>query len=119
MNYKFIDLSYLKRISSGDIEFMQEMIQTFINDTPEMLRIIEVEFKRGNLANVNKMAHKMKPSMVFMGIVSGKDLLVTLEELSNQNEQAELKDNLEMLKQVSRKAIMELKHAIYSVKLEH
>ncbi len=82
-----VDLSYLKDISDNDEEFVKEMIQSFMENSPLMITQIKKAADNLDWEEVGKIAHKIKPSIVFMGINSIKDVVETIESngLKNKN----------------------------------
>ncbi len=74
-----VDLSYLKDISDNDEEFVKEMIQSFMENSPLMIAQIKQSAAKQDWEEVGKIAHKIKPSIVFMGINSIKDVVETIE----------------------------------------
>ncbi|WP_053405325.1 Hpt domain-containing protein [Persicobacter sp. CCB-QB2] len=76
---KLTDLTYLKSVCDGDSSFMTEMIETFLQGTPEIIDQLKVACKNQNWAEVGAVAHKVKPSITFMGIESMKDLILDIE----------------------------------------
>lgn len=109
---KLIDLSYLEKVCEGDSEFMQEMISAFIETIPETL----VEMKNANAAadwpGLARIAHKMKPSVAFMGIEELKSNILTLEALAKEG--TNTKEIIHLVDQVNvtaNQAIAELKEA--------
>ena len=74
-----VDLSYLKDISDNDEEFIKDMILSFMENSPLMIDQIKKAAKVENWGEVGNIAHKIKPSIVFMGINSIKDVVETIE----------------------------------------
>ena len=72
-----INLSYLAALCDGDNEFMNTIIASFINEMPEILSLIQQKMREGNWKAVGELAHKMKPSIQFVGMD------VTLEKVRN------------------------------------
>jgi len=72
-NFKHIDLSYLNKTAEGSEEFITEMINAFLEQTPELLTEIETAILAKDWAGVKASTHKFKPTAVMMGIsaVSG------------------------------------------------
>lgn len=79
---KLTDLSYLKNIAANDISFMFEMIETFVEKTPELLKEMELASSSKNWKMLGSLAHKLKPSVTFMGIHSLKELVKEIEDKS-------------------------------------
>jgi CheY-like chemotaxis protein len=84
---RLTDLSYLKDISGNDTSFMFEMIETFVEKTPKMLHDMELASSAKNWNDLGSLAHKLKPSVTFMGINSLKELVKEIEDKSRSNTQ--------------------------------
>lgn len=63
-----IDLSYLKDVASGSSEFMIEMIDIFLDQTPEYFEKLDQAVKDKEWKTVADIAHKIKPTLIFMGV---------------------------------------------------
>lgn len=70
MKTPLFDLSKLKEISKGNEQFVQKMVQIFIEETPIAIAELTEAFEGKDVVKVNKIAHKIKPSIDFMGIAS-------------------------------------------------
>jgi len=81
-----IDLTYLNSISNNDSSFTIEMINTFLEATPESLEQMNNAMDNGDLSTVGLLAHKIKPSLTFMGINSLKELVVEIETMGKAKE---------------------------------
>jgi len=104
------NLSYLESISNNDKKFVREMISTFIETTPETVGLMEKELKAGNLPNLGLLAHKIKPSLTFMGIESMTNTVKEIEVLGKENKDPErINDLLSSFTSVINDSIKELK----------
>lgn len=65
---KHTDLAYLRELSSGNKKFVAEMITLFIQLTPEALDKLEKYLESKDWKLLRAIAHKMKPSITFVGI---------------------------------------------------
>ena len=79
-----IDLSYLKKVSGGNQEFIRDMINTFLEAMPKSLDEI-----RGNLASKDwealaRAVHKIKPSLTMMGLAKTRDHGALIEESAKE-----------------------------------
>lgn len=79
------DLSSLRKMSNNDESFVQEMVSSFIEKTPEIIKQIKQANKEKNWPEVGAMAHKLKPNLAFMGIDSLKKLIAQIETNANNN----------------------------------
>jgi len=84
---RLTDFSYLKNISGNDTSFMFEMIETFVEKTPELLHKMELASSSKNWKMIGSLAHKLKPSVTFMGIHSLKELVIEIEDKGRGNVQ--------------------------------
>ncbi len=73
------DLSYLQNVSGGDEGFIKEMINTFLENTPHAIESMRMEASRQKWTEVAAIAHKVKPSVTFMGIHSLKPVIKRIE----------------------------------------
>lgn len=74
-----IDLSYLRDVSSGSNEFMMEMIDLFLEQTPAYFEQLSQFIAEENWARVAEIAHKIKPTLAFMGADAAKERMAEIE----------------------------------------
>ena len=74
-----VDLSYLNELAEGNEDFIQRMIKAFLAQTPQLIAQMKDGAKNGNWQEVRAAAHKMKPSMDFIGIHSLKTVVAEIE----------------------------------------
>ena len=109
-NSKTIDLTYLHEIADGSQQFIKKMIETFIEQTPPMLDKMEIYLNEKKWIELSDIAHKMKPTIEFIGIHSVRDAVKNIESYGRT--QINLDQLPILLKQVNDtclKAIEELK----------
>lgn len=75
---KITDLGYLKEVSSGDPEFMKEMVSIFFSQIPEFVENMEKFYEEKNYIDLGREAHKAKSSVIIVGM---NDLGKRLKEL--------------------------------------
>jgi HPt (histidine-containing phosphotransfer) domain-containing protein len=93
-----INLSYLKTISEGNDAFVIEMIEMFLNKTPQALEEMNECFKNQNWEELRQIAHKIKPSYAYIGL---KDMQATLSIIETWNDtEDELQLVTDMMKKV-------------------
>lgn len=80
-----IKLEYLNQISGGDMDFISEMLKTYIEETEKELVFLKEAFKQKNRERVYFWAHKLKTSFHMLG----------MEELTAKTAQLELKSKSE------------------------
>ncbi|HET8828101.1 MAG TPA: Hpt domain-containing protein [Pelobium sp.] len=74
-----IDLSYLKEVASDNINFMVEMIDIFLAQTPDYVSTLNDAVDQKNWAKIAEMAHKVKPTLAFMGANEAKETMASIE----------------------------------------
>jgi CheY-like chemotaxis protein len=73
------DLSKLKNLSKGNVEFTKKMLSLFVNSFPQYITDLENFLQNKNISKINELAHKIKPSVNDMGILSIKENILDLE----------------------------------------
>ncbi len=74
-----IDLTYLRDVSSGSNEFMIEMIELFLQQTPAYFKQLNQSIIDENWSKAAEIAHKIKPTLAFMGADAAKDRMAEIE----------------------------------------
>jgi PAS domain S-box-containing protein len=73
------DLTYLKKASGNNQEFINEMMQTFVTTIPPLLKEIQTASKKSDWVKTAKVVHQIKPSLTLMGIHALRDQLLEIE----------------------------------------
>jgi len=81
-----IDMSYLSDIAGGSEEFMIEMIDIFIEQTPLYFEQLEEAVNSKDWKGAGDVAHKIKPTLAFMGIEEAKDIMAEIERRARTND---------------------------------
>ncbi len=90
MNDKvLIDLSYLQEVASNNVEFMVEMIDIFLAQTPEYVAILNDAINEENWLKIAEMSHKVKPTLAFMGANEAKETMASIESRAREKEDYE------------------------------
>jgi HPt (histidine-containing phosphotransfer) domain-containing protein len=79
-NSSSIDLSYLNEIAGGDAEFMIDMIDIFIEQTPIYTDQLIDAVNAKDWKTVGDIAHKIKPTLAFMGENHAKEQMASIEQ---------------------------------------
>jgi HPt (histidine-containing phosphotransfer) domain-containing protein len=110
---KYSDLTYLEEIASGSKDFMKKMIETFIELTPGLLNEMDICLKEKDWDKLKRIAHKIKPSIDFMGISSLWETIQKIEKYAGEEIYLELMpDLLSKTKRICFNVIEELKEEI-------
>lgn len=75
-----VDLSYLKDVASGSDEFMIDMIDLFLDQTPAYFEQLEQFIIEEDWTKVADIAHKIKPTLAFMGVDSARESMAGIEQ---------------------------------------
>lgn len=67
---KYVDLSYLTKLTHSNPQLMTEMITTYLKQTPPLIDIMKQSFKDKEWHLLKASVHKMIPSFAIMGIDS-------------------------------------------------
>ena len=87
---RITDLGSIIEQAEGDIGYIREMIEIYIQSMPEYLNELNFFFEQKNWQEVKKQAHKMKTPAVYFGAIELKDLLYRVEIYTAQNSSTEL-----------------------------
>ncbi len=80
-----IDLSYLHAMSGGDEAFIQDMIQTFLKEIPEMIQQVETNLQDQLAEGLYSVVHKFKPSLSMLGLKQQEKACATIERMTKEN----------------------------------
>lgn len=84
-----VDLSYLREVASDNTEFMVEMIDIFLVQTPDYVSILSDAVDSKNWVKIAEMSHKVKPTLAFMGANESKEVMATIESRARSEEDYE------------------------------
>lgn len=112
-----INLTYLKQIAEGNDTFIIEMIEMFLNKTPEALEEMDECFRSKNWQELRMIAHKIKPSYGYFGMSELQSKLAEIEALSEQEKDpAKMAELIQNVSVVSFTAFEELKRELTGLK---
>jgi HPt (histidine-containing phosphotransfer) domain-containing protein len=107
---RFTDLSYLRTIAKGSNEFVLKLINSFIVQTSEEIIKMQKSLDKKDYDGIHSTAHKIKPSLHFVGISDLKEPISELEELAKEKGNPQTIDELvHKVVDVCTVAIQELK----------
>lgn len=84
-----INLSYLNEIASGSVEFMMDMIDIFLEQTPIYLSQLTEAVEARDWKTAGDVAHKIKPTLAFMGVEYGKEVMAEIERKARNTTEVE------------------------------
>jgi HPt (histidine-containing phosphotransfer) domain-containing protein len=104
-----LDLSYLQDVANGSNEFMIEMIQLFLDQTPGYFEQLDQLIKDLNWPLVAEISHKIKPTLTFMGIESARANMAEIEQNARNLENLEtIPPAFKLLKEMSVELFLKL-----------
>lgn len=77
-----ISLAYLSDIADGSKEFMVEMIDIFLKQTPDYLQELETGIAHQDWSTVAEIAHKIKPTFTFIGVEQATEAMSEIEKIA-------------------------------------
>lgn len=87
---KLYDLSKIVEISRGNDAFVKKMISMFISEIRSSMEQIKKAYKDGDFHTVNQVAHRIKPSIINMDILSIKNEMQQIESLALNDPESDL-----------------------------
>ncbi len=107
-----IDLSYLKDVSDGNVEFIIDMIDIFLMQTPEQVANLSKAIAEEDYPKVAEVAHKIKPTLAFVGANDARDTMQTIEHRARYKENVDtIKADFDALKDVIENLFVGLQQA--------
>jgi CheY-like chemotaxis protein len=85
--YQYIDFTYMKEISNGNIEYEKDVTAEFITSMPEEIKSIAVSWQLKDMETLRRSAHNMKTTISVMGLnekLNGLLDKLEYEELSDE-----------------------------------
>lgn len=83
---RITNLSYLEDMGMGDDSLLIEMIELFLEKTPESIQHMKEYETQKNWQQLAAEAHKLKPNLSYMGLESAKELILEIENSSRKEE---------------------------------
>ncbi len=116
-----IDLKYLQEFSGGDLYFIRDMLETFMQEAPATFVRVQNEFKEENWEGVYKGIHKIKPSFIMLGLQKQYDQAAKAEaEVRRKSfDVRALKEIVDQLQQDTQLVIPVIKSALIDITKAH
>ncbi|MEN7549941.1 PAS domain S-box protein [Rapidithrix thailandica] len=115
---RLYDLSKLIEASRGNEEFVKKMVALFIEQIPPSLLQIKEAYQQKDLATVHKITHRIKPSIINMGIHSIVNEVREIELMAKEERDVlKLATMLNFLDEVLNKVLKQLKQDNFESKL--
>jgi PAS domain S-box-containing protein len=85
-NTTVVDLSYLKKVSNNNGQFIKEIVSSFLESMPHTIEEIKDQLAQKNWEQLARVVHKIKPTITLIGIHHLKDKIVQLEQESKNGQ---------------------------------
>jgi PAS domain S-box-containing protein len=86
---KYTDLSIIYDGAGGDLNYIKEMIEMYINIMPQYLQELNDLFAKQKWEELGKQCHKMKTPAAYFGVIELRELMTNMElsvkDASNKN----------------------------------
>jgi signal transduction histidine kinase/DNA-binding NtrC family response regulator len=111
------DLDYLRQMSDGNEDFFREFITLFLQNAPVSLNEIEEGINSCNWEKIRQAAHKLKPSLSYVGMKEIHAKTARVEELAKtQSGLDEIKSLASEIRLACSEAFIELEKEIKTIK---
>jgi PAS domain S-box-containing protein len=73
-------LSEIQALAGGDEAFVKTIIQTFLQNAPRLLQILETNLAESNILGIRDVAHQLKPTLQLFKVFEASDLIIEIEQ---------------------------------------
>lgn len=106
----YYKLDQIRELSGGDESFVTMLIDIFIKLAEETVEKMQTAYNQKDIAEIKKLAHKIKPSLANMQIDILKEPIAQLEALSAESKMTDNdEEKYELVRNVLTKTIVSLK----------
>lgn len=113
--YQFINLQYIREISSGNTDYEKTVTGMFLEDIPGDLRSLIEAMEKKDFEGLATLAHDLKTSTSIMGLTD--KLGVYLESLEHQpQDEISARSNVDNIKRIVNGGLQEASHFYNSLK---
>lgn len=117
-NNEYVNLDYLKSLAKGNMKFIEDVISLFLVQTPVAIDNMKSHLNSKTWQLLLAEAHKLKPSFRFMGIKELEEVVHSIEESVEKQENLDLLHG--MISKIEMRcniAFKELKEELKKIKL--
>jgi len=79
-----VNLEFLHTVCDGDEDFIHSIIQTFVEDAPQILQRLVSHSEQSNWSQAGLAAHQLKPSLQFIGLNETLARVLTIERCGKE-----------------------------------
>ncbi|MFN3755117.1 PAS domain S-box protein [Flavobacterium sp.] len=116
---KYVDLSYLSKLTKANPKLMTEMINVYIQQTPPLVTLMRKSYQDKDWTLLKATAHKLIPSFAIMGInTEFTEFAQKIQEYTEKLELSiELNELVEQLEKVCHQSLIELENELLKLKI--
>jgi HPt (histidine-containing phosphotransfer) domain-containing protein len=108
---KLYDLQMIDKMCRGDQTKIAKMVAVFIGQTTDAIQEIMVAYSEKDFEKIEKLAHKIKPTLGYFGASVLEQEFITLESLIiNKSEQSEIELKIELVNNLALTVVNEMKN---------
>lgn len=85
------NLVKLEKLSRGDSEFLNKMVNIFLREVPKTLNNLEIAIDQSDFGAIKATAHRLKPSVNDIGVKGIKDILEQIEAFAIEGDLSNVK----------------------------
>ena len=113
---KLTDLSIILEHAEGDVTYIKEMIELYIESMPEYLAELELHYQANDWAEFEKQAHKMKTPVTYFGVAELKELFTRMEFITREADfENSVNNYMYRIKDLTSASVVELKQELEKV----
>jgi CheY-like chemotaxis protein len=114
-NNSLIDKERLKKVSLGDFEFERDLLESYIFDVDQKLKILNEMLLKRELGRIIELAHTIKGASYSIGVMRVGDEALAIEISGKNNDWLNVQDRLEKLNVALDETKNELKQYLVNV----
>jgi HPt (histidine-containing phosphotransfer) domain-containing protein len=108
---KLYDLELIHKMCRGDEEKIRKMVEVFIDQISQSLQEINEAYSEEDYIRIEKLAHKIKPTLTYFGTSTLENELLCLEELAiKKAELSELELKIISFKNLTEEVVDKMKN---------
>jgi len=92
---QLVDLTFLKKMSDDDHDFIKDLIKAFIQSTPNSISELKSHYENKEWDKLSNTAHKIKPSVKLMGMSMMYNIIRELEKVSELSDKSSIGEFIE------------------------
>jgi len=74
------DLARLEAVAEGDKDFIVKVLKVFIVEVSTDIQKMQDAFKADEMLKISKLAHKIKPNLILLGLDQATSLFIRIEK---------------------------------------